>query len=105
MEDKGSLPLRERGLKYNSTGNPLHDLKVAPLAGAWIEIKAAPAYGQARESLPLRERGLKSHPLLFDFVPLYVAPLAGAWIEIVMYHALRGFHRVAPLAGAWIEIL
>ena len=33
--------------------------EVAPLAGAWIEIENTPAAYQSRESLPSRERGLK----------------------------------------------
>ena len=34
----GSLPSRERGLKYAQSHNPQHRQAVAPLAGAWIEI-------------------------------------------------------------------
>ena len=55
-----SLPTRERGLKYRKTFKNLSKAKVAPYAGAWIEI--------------LRIASL--HPQLF------VAPYAGAWIEI-----------------------
>ena len=57
----GSLPLRERGLKYLWPFNYCFRYLVAPLAGAWIEIK---------ESLTLNK------------FP-EVAPLAGAWIEIL----------------------
>ena len=57
-------------------------MKVAPLAGAWIEI-------------------LNSYLYSPDYS---VAPLAGAWIEIrIMYCVLRA-ELVAPLAGAWIEM-
>ena len=57
---------------------------VAPLAGAWIEIKEQ-----------------KNQKILWK-----VAPLAGAWIEIAAA-SFSGVDRlpVAPLAGAWIEIL
>ena len=56
-------------------------LKVAPLAGAWIETGNS----------------------VGDQSLCAVAPLAGAWIE-----TLRNSHDpenglVAPLAGAWIE--
>ena len=56
--------------------------RVAPLAGAWIEIyhTCAPV----------------------DNCP--VAPLAGAWIEIVKSTRFLEMRQVAPLAGAWIEI-
>ena len=55
-----SLPSRERGLKYLMQNTADGDIRVAPLAGAWIEI------GYQRE-------------ILYDG---NVAPLAGAWIEI-----------------------
>ena len=55
---------------------------VAPLAGAWIEIKM---YN-------------------IDFEGCKVAPLAGAWIEILRVNEIFNAEHVAPLAGAWIEI-
>ena len=58
--------------------------RVAPLAGAWIEIDYI---GLCRHNCP-------------------VAPLAGAWIEIPVRDApLAPGAGVAPLAGAWIEIV
>ena len=33
--------------------------KVAPLAGAWVEIRLNNQYAQQEQSLPSRERGLK----------------------------------------------
>ena len=57
--------------------------RVAPLAGAWIEIAAC---------------HIRSHPQP-------VAPLAGAWIEITVSRASSMDAAVAPLAGAWIEIV
>ena len=56
----GSLPSRERGLKSLSTACPLIHSKVAPFAGAWIEIVAV-----AKQNAKPK-----------------VAPFAGAWIEI-----------------------
>ena len=58
---------------------------VAPLAGAWIEIKlnTTLALSQA-PSLPSRERGLKSLYPVIPFAFAIVAPLAGAWIEIIL---------------------
>ena len=57
--------------------------KVAPLAGAWIEIiYDAEGYPPLETSLPSRERGLKSlYQKKINTISL-VAPLAGAWIEI-----------------------
>ncbi len=55
-----SLPSRERGLKYLWEDLKGEIVRVAPLAGAWIEIFPT-----------------------FSFVTFAsVAPLAGAWIEI-----------------------
>ena len=55
---------------------------VAPLAGAWIEIKEI------------------VRMVMYDAV----APLAGAWIEIKGIKDLPRRVPVAPLAGAWIEM-
>ena len=57
-----SLPLRERGLKFNTRHIVIIATNVAPLAGAWIEISG----------------------INCDYCPGLVAPLAGAWIEIVV---------------------
>ena len=57
--------------------------RVAPFAGAWIEIK---------------------HMFILHLMAK-VAPFAGAWIEI--FYALKIYNpnsRVAPFAGAWIEM-
>ena len=54
-----SLPSRERGLKYwdGKTGREMW--RVAPLAGARIEINKMLGKGYVFMSLPSRERGLK----------------------------------------------
>ena len=54
-----SLPLRERGLKFAYLGLARHSLNVAPFTGAWIEIYVMQKKVIADASLPLRERGLK----------------------------------------------
>ena len=56
--------------------------KVAPFAGAWIEIMLF----RCRQILVI------------------VAPFAGAWIEILNYYLAIDGTCVAPFAGAWIEI-
>ena len=58
-------------------------IAVAPLVGAWIEIRQANITYRFKRT---------------------VAPLVGAWIEI--YRNLHLLHDsgVAPLVGAWIEI-
>ena len=61
---------------------PSWDRRVAPLAGAWIEMIVSSSRSSA----------------------IVVAPLAGAWIEIQHAYPARGLNGVAPLAGAWIEI-
>ena len=57
-------------------------LKVAPLVGAWIEIRVQECKKLAA----------------------VVAPLVGAWIEIIKVSIEDTIIRVAPLVGAWIEI-
>ena len=63
-----SLPLWERGLKYNNNAAGIRFLSVAPLVGAWIEIHVTPP-GKIPVllSLPLWERGLK-FSMAFVFV-------------------------------------
>ena len=79
--------------------------RVAPLAGAWIEILCVQGHVFCIESLPLRERGLKFLSSCIICIVWYeVAPLAGAWIEMNYYRRRNQEHGVAPLAGAWIEI-
>ena len=56
--------------------------RVAPYAGAWIEIS-----------------------LLYSPTPSRnVAPYAGAWIEISPCTPRKATAAVAPYAGAWIEM-
>ena len=56
--------------------------KVAPYAGAWIEI-----YDHNHNGVQTK-----------------VAPYAGAWIEMISILGLCLSNSVAPYAGAWIEI-
>ena len=70
-------------MKYGKQGRGVFEREgVAPLAGAWIEIRLTSKY----------------------FKPTLVAPLAGAWIEIEKGISHIDEKKVAPLAGAWIEI-
>ena len=55
---------------------------VAPLVGAWIEIKKQSEVDKQ----------------------IAVAPLVGAWIEIAIFPSAYCAITVAPLVGAWIEI-
>ena len=58
--DFQSLPSRERGLKFLHQLEEKLSAKVAPLAGAWIEILLCTKSMGSHWSLPSRERGLKS---------------------------------------------
>ena len=78
-----SLPVRERGLKLFTIQPERNLFRVAPCAGAWIEIFIL--------------RRLEDR--------LCVAPCAGAWIEIYFRRRLWSGSLVAPCAGAWIEIM
>ena len=68
-------------IKNNHTGTD--SAAVAPLAGAWIEINIFINCGDMLLSLPSRERGLKYPHNLGTVACGRVAPLAGAWIEIM----------------------
>ena len=54
-----SLPMRERGLKFEKSQEERYELAVAPHAGAWIEIAVGIVIDLPCLSLPMRERGLK----------------------------------------------
>ena len=75
-------PLAGAWIEMKIANNKLLAQKVAPLAGAWIEIARAVSKGYLMRSLPSRERGLKSLIVTLGGRNLRVAPLAGAWIEI-----------------------
>ena len=77
-----SLLSWERGLKSYRSICDIRRLGVAPLVGAWIEIRA----------------------LAMKILEETVAPLVGAWIEIIRAWFIGYFLTVAPLVGAWIEI-
>ena len=78
-----SLSLRERGLKQQYCCTPCDLIRVALLAGAWIETL------------------LSWTKYLHDMVAL----LAGAWIETYWQPGGSLGQVVALLAGAWIETL
>ena len=69
-------------MKSASSASSPTSSRVAPLAGAWIEI------GTLKE----------------NHFAILVAPLAGAWIEIEIKEKVSEAWSVAPLAGAWIEM-
>ena len=76
---------------YKEAGN------VAPLAGAWIEIYIINPAILHSLSLPSRERGLKSRSKPSVDAVFKVAPLAGAWIEIpVGNHAVQEAYCRSP---------
>ena len=69
-------------MKLFQSENPVDLFRVAPFAGAWIEI---------RLKVMMNQREI-------------VAPFAGAWIEIISGYDCFSTDIVAPFAGAWIEI-
>ena len=78
--------------------------KVAPLAGAWIEIRFRILQIISATSLPLRERGLKFSQAIDIVVIVLSLPLRERGLKCVALRDLCLLVRVAPLAGAWIEM-
>ena len=100
-----SLPSRERGLKYYNCRYKQRNLKVAPLAGAWIEIYPVSQYISTWGKVaPLAGAWIEIEKIGNATTNATVAPLAGAWIEIRKCKNGSWLNVVAPLAGAWIEI-
>ena len=71
-----------RGLKYYIIVDNCISYKVAPFAGAWIEINKVDKDFEQKMSHPSRVRGLKYHYNYHINKHKKVAPFAGAWIEI-----------------------
>ena len=78
----GSLPTRERGLKYV--------LHVGSASGQW--------------SLPTRERGLKSLGIMRDAAAGESLPTRERGLKYNFPAGLPAKALVAPYTGAWIEI-
>ena len=78
---------------------------VAPLVGAWIEIDMVNHPSHYNLSLLSWERGLKYTSRRIWRLEHTVAPLVGAWIEISTSLSVSFSKSVAPLVGAWIEII
>ena len=99
-----SLPSWERGLKLSCRLQISVGFSVAPLVGAWIEIR--PYYMQYLCILvaPLVGAWIEITRIWVDGPAEQVAPLVGAWIEINPVNEKYSSYKVAPLVGAWIEI-
>ena len=69
MQSLRSLPVRERGLKFDFSYISPAPGGVAPCAGAWVEICHLDQGLGAHPSLPVRERGLKSIPVWPNTAP------------------------------------
>ena len=99
-----SLPSRERGLKYIHPVSPNTLCKVAPFAGAWIEIFQRRLWNSCVRSRSLRGSVDWNNAAIITRYVNSVAPFAGAWIEIYFNFVFASWAFVAPFAGAWIEI-
>ena len=101
-----SLPMRERGLKFQRSSITDRERRSLPMRGAWIEIypfgfnlkrfsRRSPCGGAWIEmniagcpgltawSLPMRERGLKFQRSSITDRERRSLPMRGAWIEIL----------------------
>ncbi len=100
-----SLPSRERGLKLSNGDQDTQIVLVAPLAGAWIEIrKFCTSWKKKTPSLPSRERGLKLRKVSCSLYPLLSLPSRERGLKCPSSQTSWSLTSVAPLAGAWIEI-
>ena len=79
-------------------------IKVAPLAGAWIEIIASESCKEILQSLPSRERGLKYTLSRVTSRDLSSLPSRERGLKLSHLRRYEDLDTVAPLAGAGIEI-
>ena len=81
-DEPWSLPLWERGLKFGGAWTENHrDSSVAPLVGAWIEIKFTASTNATMASLPLWERGLKLRVVLLSVLRIQVGDMLDECVE------------------------
>ena len=98
--------MRVRGLKFLYAHFLPPFSKVAPHAGAWIEILYVCNSVPSAVSHPMRVRGLKSIStktytgIYASSHPMRVRGLKFCMLNVNIFHK-----RVAPHAGAWIEII
>ena len=100
-----SLPMWERGLKYQDMGQSELQQGVAPYVGAWIEIKGGKDRQKNRSVAPYVGAWIEIFDISISSYVFNVAPYVGAWIEIVILLLLALAEIVAPYVGAWIEIV
>ena len=105
LQKLGSLPSRERGLKYTQFFRFINSFAVAPLAGAWIEMRTIFVRCALCIVAPLAGAWIEMSLMSYCCTVGGVAPLAGAWIEIKKNQSPDYSAFVAPLAGAWIEMI
>ena len=99
-----SLPSRERGLKCFCVNVVAEIRYVAPLAGAWIEIRTNSTKNSKSPSLPSRERGLKLNDIISLILQFSSLPSRERGLKCRFLLTSHKSLWVAPLAGAWIEI-
>ena len=105
MPQKLSLPSRERGLKSSPGKLLVLDGKVAPFAGAWIEIVRHANCYHIFIVAPFAGAWIEIFAVFVQALHTLVAPFAGAWIEMPFLTIYLRSDLVAPFAGAWIEIV
>ena len=91
-------------MKYHCNQEYHLEYRVAPLAGAWIEIVKNKLRKEKQWSLPSRERGLKYTDNNYTDLDKMSLPSRERGLKsLISFHHLNIL--VAPLAGAWIEIM
>ena len=126
-KEQKSFPLRERGLKPESTDKLGITVLVVPLAGTWIETCRRSLIAGREMSFPLRERGLKHNKNRELNQPEPSFPLRERGLKLLAELESPAFQArsfplrerglkpsweptycllsVVPLAGTWIETL
>ena len=99
-----SHPMRVRGLKLKACVAYVAPARVAPHAGAWIEISSPSTSARAAVVAPHAGAWIEMVNIFTSASVTFVAPHAGAWIEMVNIFTSASVTFVAPHAGAWIEI-
>ena len=82
----------------------VNEIRVAPLAGAWIEISGLKKAWKEAKSLPSRERGLKYCDDITNGEQTVSLPSRERGLKSCDKFCVAVIPAVAPLAGAWIEI-
>ena len=104
LEEDKVAPCAGAWIEILWTGRETAQRLVAPCAGAWIEMLEKSKEDKNHVSPPARGRGLKYPNPCGGQGGKMSPPARGRGLKFAVFRVLPPCRAVAPCAGAWIEI-